>query len=161
MDKRAEAFRLRRLALEDPPVIANILSHLGLPTRAPPKAPVASTNSPRQLDPSTGFRLSSWSRQIPFAQCHPHTHKRAPWWPNLKKMGPSDPTHRMNARMSDCEVRGLNPQHGFWYFAGQSKRPFIIPIPSNERTSRLRAWGSCILWHKVMPCLFECPEWRA
>ena len=31
--------------------------------------------------------------------------------------------------MSDSKVWGLNPQHGFWYFAGQSKRPFKIPIP--------------------------------
>ena len=27
-------------AIEDPPVIARILAHLGLPTRAPPRAPV-------------------------------------------------------------------------------------------------------------------------
>ena len=26
-------------AIEDPPVIARILAHLGLPTRAPPRAP--------------------------------------------------------------------------------------------------------------------------
>ena len=26
-------------AIEDPPVIARILTHLGLPTRAPPRAP--------------------------------------------------------------------------------------------------------------------------
>jgi hypothetical protein len=26
-------------AIDDPPVIAKILGHLGLPTRAPPKAP--------------------------------------------------------------------------------------------------------------------------
>ena len=29
----------RRAAIEDPPVIIKILSHLGLPTRAPPRAP--------------------------------------------------------------------------------------------------------------------------
>jgi hypothetical protein len=29
----------RRAAIEDPPVIVKILSHLGLPTRAPPRAP--------------------------------------------------------------------------------------------------------------------------
>ena len=29
----------RRAAIEDPPVIDKILSHLGLPTRAPPRAP--------------------------------------------------------------------------------------------------------------------------
>ena len=29
----------RRAATEDPPVIVKILSHLGLPTRAPPRAP--------------------------------------------------------------------------------------------------------------------------
>ena len=36
-------------------------------------------------------------------------HKRAPGGPNLKKMGQSDTLHRMNARLSDREVRGLNP----------------------------------------------------
>ena len=29
----------RRAAIEDPPVIVRILTHLGLPTRAPPRAP--------------------------------------------------------------------------------------------------------------------------
>ena len=29
----------RRRRIEDPPVIVKILSHLGLPTRAPPRAP--------------------------------------------------------------------------------------------------------------------------
>jgi hypothetical protein len=29
----------RRAAIEDPPVIIKILTHLGLPTRAPPRAP--------------------------------------------------------------------------------------------------------------------------
>ena len=40
--------------------------------------------------------------------------------------------------MSDSKVWGLNPQHGFWYFAGQSKRPFEIPIPPVE-AEKLRA----------------------
>ena len=31
-------------AIEDPPVIVNILTHLGLPTRAPPRAPAERFN---------------------------------------------------------------------------------------------------------------------
>jgi hypothetical protein len=30
---------LKIIAIEDPPVIVKILSHLGLPTRAPPRSP--------------------------------------------------------------------------------------------------------------------------
>jgi hypothetical protein len=32
----------------------------------------------------------------------------------------------VNSRMSDREVRRLNPQRDLWYFAIQAKRPFII-----------------------------------
>ena len=32
-------------AIEDPPVIVKILSHLGLPTRAPPRAPARQSRS--------------------------------------------------------------------------------------------------------------------
>jgi hypothetical protein len=35
----AAPFGRLRTGIEDPPVIVKILSHLGLPTRAPPRAP--------------------------------------------------------------------------------------------------------------------------
>ena len=47
----------------------------------------------------------------------PTRHTGAPCWPNPSKMGRSDPTHRINSRLSDSKVWGLNPQHSFWYFA--------------------------------------------
>jgi hypothetical protein len=37
--EQATARACDRAAIEDPPVIVKILSHLGLPTRAPPRAP--------------------------------------------------------------------------------------------------------------------------
>jgi ABC-type multidrug transport system ATPase subunit len=44
----------------------------------------------------------------------------------------------MNTRLSDSEVRGLNPPRGLWYFAILSKRPFKIPIPSTVARALIR-----------------------
>jgi hypothetical protein len=41
-------------AIQDPPVIVKILSHLGLPTRAPPRASAASRFIPNGLRVQTG-----------------------------------------------------------------------------------------------------------
>jgi len=57
-------------------------------------------------------------------------HKRAPWSLNPKKMGSSDPTHRMNDHLSDSEVWELICSGVLWYFPVHPKKPFKIPIPS-------------------------------
>ncbi len=60
----------------------------------------------------------------------PTPHNGATGWPDPRKMSRSDPTRKMNARMSDSEVRGLIRSGVLWYFPAQAKRPFIIPIPT-------------------------------
>jgi hypothetical protein len=40
LEDHRRPFDTLRTGIEDPPVIVKILSHLGLPTRAPPRAPV-------------------------------------------------------------------------------------------------------------------------
>ena len=68
----------RRAAIEDPPVIIKILSHLGLPTRAPPRAPARESIYSRQSEepktacqrkPTAPLALSSSERRHkgPFA----------------------------------------------------------------------------------------------
>ena len=117
-------------AIEEPAVISKILAHLGLPTRAPPRAPARldeffqTASSPRRIPVQF---LEPTDRLCPFSQ--PTPHKGAPGWPDPRTRGRADLTHRRNSRMSDRNVWGLNPQHGSWYFAGQSKRPFKFPIP--------------------------------
>ena len=41
-------------AIEDPPVILRILTHLGLPTRAPPRSPHGESTIPNGLRAQTG-----------------------------------------------------------------------------------------------------------
>jgi hypothetical protein len=48
---------------------------------------------------------------------------------NSRKLGRPGPTSKMNARLSDSEVRGLIRSRGLGYVPVQEKRPFIIPIP--------------------------------
>jgi len=50
-------------------------------------------------------------------------------WPDSRKMGWSDPTRKMNARILDSDGWGLIRSRGLWYVPVQAKRPFIIPIP--------------------------------
>jgi len=49
-----------------------------------------------------------------------------------EKNEPSDPTRKMNSRMSDSEVLGLIRSRVLWYFPVQAKRRFIIPIPNDD-----------------------------
>lgn len=55
-----------------------------------------------------------------------------PQWNDMRAQsennGPVRPHSQMTSRMSDREVRGLNPHRGLWHVLVQSKRPFKIPI---------------------------------
>jgi len=77
----------------------------------------------------------------PLPIAHPTPQNEAPDWPDPRNMGRSDSTHKMNARMSDSNVRGLNPQRGLWYFPVQPKRPFKIPISRADPASTPIAWS--------------------
>ena len=58
--------------------------------------------------PDSGSVPGADRSPLPIAPAH--THKGAPDWPDPRNMGRADPTHRMNARMSDSNVRKLNSQ---------------------------------------------------
>ena len=64
---------------------------------------------------------------------HPTRHTGASCPARSWENEPVRPPRKMNARMSDSEVRGLNPQRGLWYCAIRSKRPFKIPIPKKAQ----------------------------
>jgi hypothetical protein len=49
----------RRAAIEDPPVIVKILSHLGLPTRAPPRASARRVDSSKRSEQPKLFANAS------------------------------------------------------------------------------------------------------
>ena len=75
--------------IEDPPVIDKILSHLGLPTRAPPRAPVRRVDLSKgseqsknacQRKPTVPLALSSSERRdkAPFAHVRPLSGRARP-----------------------------------------------------------------------------------
>ena len=58
-------------AIEDPAVIGKILSHLGLPTRAPPQAPARLGEFLQTASSPTGFRFSGADRSpLPISPAH-------------------------------------------------------------------------------------------
>ena len=101
-------------AIDDPAMISKILSHLGLPTRAPPKAPARlaavfqTVSSHLRIPPQF---LEPTEPLCPVPQLT--RHKSETCWPDPRKMSRADPTRKMNAYISGREVRGLNPQTVF------------------------------------------------
>ena len=104
-------------AIKEPAVIAKILAHLGLPSRVHHEPRPASTNSSRQPKPTLDSGSIPGADRFPLPRPHPTHHKRATGWPNPRKSGSSDTSHKRNVRRSNSKVWKLNPQHGFWYVA--------------------------------------------
>ena len=124
-------------AIEEPAVIAKILSAPGLAeSRATP-----GTRSPRRILPDS---LIPPLIPVPFLEptdplcpvTQPTATNGVTGWAHPRKMGPSGPTHRRNFHMSDSKVWGLNPQHGFWYFAGRPPLP-ITPAHTPQWSANL------------------------
>ena len=107
----------------------------GRPGRAPSLTPAAT---------------STWAcLPEPHHVPQPTPHKGETCWPDPRKMGRSDSTRKMNSRMSDSNVWGLNPQHGFWYVPVQPKRPFIIPIPKLSKRILNEPMNTTVVINKI------------
>ncbi len=66
-------------AIEDPAVIGKILSHLGLPTRAPPRAPARFDAFLQTAEFLPGFRFSFGADTPPLPSSYPPT----PQWSDI------------------------------------------------------------------------------
>ncbi len=99
-------------AIEDPAVIIKILSHMGLPTRAPPRAPARLDAFLQTAYAPPGFRFSVGADTPPL----PSSPTPTPQWRNRLtrswKNGPCRTISPWHSRLSDGNVCELTPQRG-------------------------------------------------
>ena len=80
-----------RAAIEDPAVISKILTHLGLPSRAPPRAPARLDAFMQTAEFLPGFRFGPRTATPLYPIPQPTRHKGTPGWLDPRKIGRSDP----------------------------------------------------------------------
>jgi len=99
-------------AIEDPPVIVKILSHLGLPTRAPPRAPA------RRVDLFQTIRGAENQPRKPACQRKP---------PELLALSSSEQLHKQPFAPLPAALRPSRPVQR-WVFHQAEKELTSIPV---------------------------------
>lgn len=113
-------------------MIVKLLRHMGVPTRAPPRAPARLAAFMQTASFLHRIPVQFPHRQIPFAQFPTqHTTMQQKAWLDSRTMGPSGPSWTGNFPLTDGRVWELTPPQRVWYspLPLTLKRSFEIPIP--------------------------------